>query len=299
MKVSSILLDFGSRDKIHLKRMGEASSKSPVICFHGAFSSGRVFYSKDGHKGFAPNLAKTGYEVFIPDNRGHGLSTPQVNEATEYGMHEYIIEDFPFIFENVKRITSKERFHVVAHSDGGLLLLSFLARFPDWCEKISSITLLGTKRSIQVRSIKKFFAIDLVWYLLCPLVVKSAGYLPAVKFKIGSDNDTKNFTLQRMEWLKGNSWVDPIDEFDYQAAWNNGVKPPILAYAAINDPYHGNREDVRKFLEELGYSGNNLKILGRSSGYGADYDHISMLTHRAAMKDHFPEIFEWIKNNSN
>ncbi|EPN67992.1 esterase/lipase/thioesterase family protein, partial [Pseudomonas syringae pv. actinidiae ICMP 19079] len=51
-----------------------ATRGAPVILLHGSFSNRRFWYSPKGI-GLGPYLARAGYDVWIPEMRGHGLSS--------------------------------------------------------------------------------------------------------------------------------------------------------------------------------------------------------------------------------
>ena len=71
---TSLWLDLEA-DRMHIRRFGDPNHV-PVLLLHGSVEDGRVFYSRKG-KGLAPYLAINGFEVFVPDFRGHGYSTPR------------------------------------------------------------------------------------------------------------------------------------------------------------------------------------------------------------------------------
>jgi alpha-beta hydrolase superfamily lysophospholipase len=69
----------------------------PCLLVHGAIENGSIFYSKNG-KGLGPYLAESGFDVFVADLRGHGLSTPTIAEEghkADYGQWETINVSIP------------------------------------------------------------------------------------------------------------------------------------------------------------------------------------------------------------
>ena len=62
--------------ELALTRMGLPGREqrgAPVILVHGSFSNRRFWYSPKAI-GLGPYLARAGFDVWIPEMRGHGLS---------------------------------------------------------------------------------------------------------------------------------------------------------------------------------------------------------------------------------
>ena len=94
----------------------------PVILLHGSFSNRRFWYSPKGI-GLGAFLARAGFDVWIPEMRGHGLSAR--NEAYRHNrVADYARYDLPAIAAFVCEQTG-EIPHWIGHSLGGTTL--FLA----------------------------------------------------------------------------------------------------------------------------------------------------------------------------
>ncbi|MFE8071529.1 alpha/beta fold hydrolase [Marinobacteraceae bacterium S3BR75-40.1] len=78
-------------------------SRRPVILLHGEFRNRRDFISPDG-RGLAAQLAESGFDVWIPEMRGHGLTPPNDRMAANRLLY-YAREDWPqvhrFVMEQV------------------------------------------------------------------------------------------------------------------------------------------------------------------------------------------------------
>ncbi len=98
---------------------------------HGAIENGRIFYTESG-KGLACFLARHGYQVYVADLRGRGLSTPAIAEQAEHGQHELITEDMPALHRWIAARHAGFKLHWMAHSWGGVIMASTLVRFPSW-----------------------------------------------------------------------------------------------------------------------------------------------------------------------
>ncbi len=283
-------------DTLHLKRIHRDPQGTPVFMLHGAIENGRIFYSESG-KGLAPYLAGKGYDVYIADLRGRGASRPRLNRSSHYGQTEAITEDIPALLNAIIDLRGEVPQHWLAHSWGGVLLSSYLARFPGHRRLVKSLVYFGTKRSVRVRNLHRLLMIDVGWKWLFSLVVGIAGYLPADKLKVGSDNETAKSHYHSKQWVRTGPWVDPEDDFDYAFAIKQIKLPPAWYVAAKGDRCLGHPEDVRRFISEAGEQDYRFSVLSLENGNLHDYGHIDMLTHADAVNDHFPMVADWLEKH--
>jgi len=281
-----------------LQRFSGASPGPPVLMLHGAIENGRIFYSESG-KGLAPYLARNGYDVYVIDLRGHGKSTPPIDSSSGFGQSESITEDIPACIEAVRKLRGNIPQYWVAHSWGGVLFSSLLARFPEYAKLVRSLVYFGSKRTIRVWNIHRILKVSLIWIWVCPLACRIAGYLPARQLRIGSDSETIKSYRQSAAWVKNDAWVDSDDGFDYGAAVKKLSLPPIWYIAAKNDHALGHPRDVLDFMESAGTQKCRYTVLSCKNGNRHDYDHINMLTHPDAVYDHFPQVLEWLQEHTN
>jgi predicted alpha/beta hydrolase len=264
---------------------------------HGAIENSRIFYSGSGRR-LATYLARNGFDVYVADLRGRGKSKPPIDRSSRFGQTEAITEDIPAFVEAVRVLRGSVPQQWVAHSWGGVLFSSVMARFPEYRELVNSLVYFGSKRTIRVWNFQRILKVELVWNLICPLACLIAGYLPARQLRIGSDSETAKSYRQSANWVKYDAWVDSDDGFDYGAAVKKLSLPPIWYIAAQNDRALGHPRDVRAFMESTGSQECRYTVLSRSNGNLHDYDHISMLTHTDAVHDHFPEVLEWLRQHN-
>lgn len=291
----SIPVPLAGGEILNLQRFTGAVLGPPVLMLHGAIENGRIFYSGSG-KGLAPFLARNGFDVYVADLRGRGKSRPPISRGSTFGQTEAITEDIPAFVEAVRRIRGNIPQQWVAHSWGGVLFSSVLARFPEYVKTVNSLVYFGSKRTIQVWNFWRILKVDLVWNRVCPFACHIFGYLPARQLRIGSDSETVRSYKESAEWVKNDVWID-ADGFDYGAAIKKLLLPPILYIAAANDHALGHPDDVRDFMESAGRQECSFKLLSRKSGNLHDYDHINMLTDPDAVNDHFPKVVEWLRQH--
>jgi len=295
MKQESLFIEFNSTESLHLRRIYKNKNGPPVLMVHGAIENGRIFYSEDG-KGLGPYLASQGFDVFVGDLRGRGGSIPPINCHSSYGQTEAITEEIPAFANKIRELKGDVPQHWMAHSWGGVLLLSTYARISEVQPIVKSMTFFATKRSISVFNLKKFLMVDLLWYRLTFLISKLWGYVPAKQLRFGADNETKDFHRQIVQWAKPSKWIDD-DGFDYAKAINELTLPPTFHLVGINDAYLGHPKDVKDLIEESGNTEAKFQVLSKKNGNLHDYGHTDILTHPNAVKDHFPLVLSWLKEN--
>lgn len=288
----SIFIKINS-EELHLRRFFTNEKGQPVLMIHGSIENGRIFYSSSG-KGLAPYLAQKGYDVFVADLRGRGLSTPPISRNSRHGLTEILSEDFPAIIQKIKEIKGDVPQHWIAHSWGGVLLLSFLAR-NYYSVKLASMVFFATKRRVSILSLKKLWFINVMWNLAARLVISYRGYLPAKERKMGSDNETEKSHRETTVWVNSKNWLDWNDGFDYGNALKKLILPPILYLAGANDKVLGHPTDVKLLMDETGNQKNKLMILGKANNNLHDYGHIDILTHPDAPEDVYPVVLNWME----
>jgi predicted alpha/beta hydrolase len=285
----------GEKKDAEQRALGGLDKRPPaVFMLHGAVENGRVFYGPAG-RGLAPFLARRGFDVFVGELRGRGKGRPHIGPGAAYGQSEAIAEDVPALLDYIEAYSGAPARFWVAHSWGGVILSSVLARFPARAVPLAGAVYFGAKRSVRALNLTRLVYIDLIWKVLCSRLTRYYGYLPARRFRIGSDDETVQSHRQSVEWVRPGPWIDSGDGFDYGAAIQNVRLPPVWFLAAQNDACLGNPRDVYDFMREHGAKNASFSILARRNGNAYDYDHISMLTHRAAVRDHFLQVAAWLR----
>ena len=98
---------------------GREQRGAPVILVHGSFSNRRFWYSPKAI-GLGPYLARAGFDVWIPEMRGHGLS-PRNLDYSRNSVAAYARFDLPAIAAFVVE-QSGQAPHWIGHSLGGISL---------------------------------------------------------------------------------------------------------------------------------------------------------------------------------
>lgn len=293
IKEESIFIKLNRTVQLHLKRFYNDEKGEPVLMLHGSIENSRIFYSAS-QKGFAPYLAREGYDVYVADLRGRGLSKPAINKSSTFGLTETLSEELPAFINKIKEIKGDVPLHWVAHSWGGTMFLAYIARNYD-AVKVSSMVFFASRRRISVRNWKKLFLINIMWMLAARIIIKLKGYLPAKEMKMGSDNESQKSHHETTVWVNSKNWVDWNDGFDYAAALKKLKLPPILYLTGAADNVLCHPVDLKLLMNETGNQDNQLYIVGKANNNMHDYGHIDILTHPDAIKDHYPFVLDWMK----
>lgn len=290
-----LFLPVTAQDTLYVKRIRHPRHDGePVLMVHGVMANGRIFYSDSG-KGLAHWLAQQGYDVYVADLRGRGRSTPRIGRHSRHGQTEIIREDLPALHALVRRLSGGQRVHWMAHSWGGVHMNSALLYRPALIDEVASLVYFGSKRSVHARNLNKLLEVDLMWNGVARLLCRTVGYLPAQRIGLGADDETDKSHRQSKAWAKVQPWVDSDDGFDYAAAARRHTLPPALYLAARNDPCRGHPQDIKHFRNESGNHRACVHLLARHTGHHHDYNHVSLLTHPDAVRDHFPLVLSWLQ----
>lgn len=284
----------GGGARLYVRRFGRKGP--PILMIHGAVENGRIFYSERGDRGLAPWLASQGFDVFAADLRGRGRSTPRLGRGVDHRQTDSIVGDLPALSAAIALATGAQPQHWIAHSWGGVLAQSCLARHPELARGVASVTCFGTKRSVAVLNAPKLIGIDLMWNGVGRLAATACGYLPGRALRLGSDDEPLTWYRDCVRWVSPrHPWVDIADGFDYAAAARRTPLPRTLHLAGACDRFLGHPRDVARFVEECSQSpAATMRLLGKEAGRRHDYGHVDMLTHPDAPADHFPLVAAWL-----
>lgn len=288
-----VFIPVSETDTLHMMRIYSNPEGPPVLMIHGAVENGRIFYNEEG-RGLGPYLARSGYDVYAADLRGRGGSYPHVSRNSSYGQTESITGDIPAYMNKIIELRGRIAQHWICHSWGGVLATAHLVRFPENIANVKSLVYFGSKRRVSVFNLHRLIYIDLVWRYLFTLAGKIYGYVPARRFGVGIDDESLKSHSGCVCWVEERSWIDPRDGFDYGEAAESVTLPPALYFAAGNDMSLGHQSDVTDFINESGKHFYRYILLSRKNCNLHDYDHVSMITHKDAIIDHFPEVLKWL-----
>ncbi len=298
LKYESIFVKPNELDNLHIMNIytddSKKEDKTPIFMFHGSMEDGKIFYTLK-EKGLAPFLAKVGYDVYVVDKRGRGKSTPSISRKSKYSQKEVLTEDIPAFLKKIEELNSNKQIWIT-HSWGGVLVNAYLTRNPQYIEKVDKIIHFASKRRIATVNKQRFFQIILMWGFSFKVLSYLYGYLPSKEIKVGSENEPINEYLDTTIWVRKKKWKGIYDKFNYTEKLKTLKLPKSLYVSAMDDLILGNPKDVRIFMNESGIGEKEEMILSEKNGNLHNYDHINLLTHKDAPKDHFIKIVDWLKS---
>jgi pimeloyl-ACP methyl ester carboxylesterase len=255
----------------------------PVILLHGSFSNRRFWYSPKGI-GLGAFLARAGFDVWIPEMRGHGLSAR--NEAYRHNrVADYARYDLPAIAAFVCEQTGQIP-HWIGHSLGGTTLAAALGGHYLDAGQVASAALFGSQVSRTYWPLK---VPPLQWG--SRLLLKRFEHVSGPRFKRGPEDEPMGILLESMRWhgLFGR-FGDKKDD------WWSGlrhVQVPLLCVAGAGD--HQDPEwACRELFEQVGSEQKEFWCLGRQEGFSEAFGHVQMLVSKSAQAQVWPKVADWL-----
>ena len=259
----------------------------PVVLMAGTFCQ-RSFWVSPRGIGLGPYLRDRGFDVWILEPRGHGLS-PKDSRYRRWSAEDQLEYDLPAVQGLVDSQTGRSA-HWVGHSWGGLAIVASLAA--GWLDSalVRAGVVLGANISAGDIWIRNDVLRGLVWTLLTVV-----GGVPARAFRLGPESESRAYVLDFVRWKRpGGRW----ETLDGRSYWEGvrEIEEPLLAIAAAadtSDPEQGCRE----LYDALGSPDKRYLLLGRETGFSHDYGHVEMIVGRQAPQEVWPEIACWLEGH--
>jgi pimeloyl-ACP methyl ester carboxylesterase len=276
--------------ELALTRLGRADRESqrgvPVVLIPGSFSNRRFWYSPKCI-GLGPYLARAGFDVWIAEMRGHGLS-PRNQQYKHNKVSDYVRYDLPAIASFIQE-QNPQPVHWMGHSLGGIILAGALGGHYLDQAQVASTVLFGSQIS------------RVYWPLKVPpvewgsrLLLKSFSVISGPKFNRGPEDEPIGLALESLRWhgLMGRFG-------DAEKDWWAGlveVQVPVMAVAAVGD----NQDPAwacRKLLEQFGSPLSEFLCLGKKHGFSSNFGHVEMLVSKEAQKEVWPLVEQWVRKS--
>ena len=275
--------------QLALTRLGRADHQQdrgvPVILIPGSFSNRRFWYSPKCI-GFGPQLARAGFDVWIAEMRGHGLS-PRNRQYKHNKVSDYVRYDLPaiadFIYEQ-----NPQKAHWLGHSLGGITLAGALGGGYLDESRMASAALFGSQVS------------RVYWPLKVPpvewggrLLLRAFPYLSGRRLKRGPEDEPAGLALETLRWLRLFGRFGDADQ-DWWAGLTQ-VRVPILAVGAAAD-HQDPAWACRKLLEQCSSAPAQFLLLGKDNGFSSDFGHVEMLVSKEAQREVWPLTEYWLQH---
>jgi pimeloyl-ACP methyl ester carboxylesterase len=271
--------------EIAVTRLGEGTPiGEPVVLVHGTFCQ-RSFWVSDKGLGLGPFLRERGYDVWIPEARGHGRS-PRDRRYRNWSAEDQMRFDLPA----VQRLVTHERHvraHWVGHSWGGAAILGAIGG--GWLPEteLQSAVVLGANMTEGDAWLKAPLPRFAAWMLLTLL-----GRVPAGLIGLGPEPESRGYMLDFFRWKGPDAKWTTRNGRDY---WDGiaRAQTPLLTFAAANDemdPVPG----CRFMFDAYGGRDKEWVLLGAHQGFSKDYGHVEMIVSKEASVEVWPRIAGWL-----
>jgi pimeloyl-ACP methyl ester carboxylesterase len=291
-----------------------------VLC--GGFSCNRYFIDYDERYSLARFLARAGFDAWVIELRGRGLSHPTAacRHPGRWTFDDLATIDVPAAVDYVAQATGRE-VGWVGHSMGGMVLYAYLGtrgrtpiragvtiaspvRFPPagpallrWLGE----AMLGIPLGDVVR---QRFILGALWWLLASTSGIEVGMNAANidRSDVGralrlSLTNVSRFKLQQMSrWASQGTFASLDGGVDYLEALG-GVTIPLLVVAGAGDRV-ARPAAVRLAVERLPSGSAAYREFGRAYGDRVDYGHVDLILGRAAPAEVFPAVAGWLAEHT-
>jgi pimeloyl-ACP methyl ester carboxylesterase len=306
---------------------GAGNEAPPVILCPGMGLSGALFdlFDRGGDSGsLAKHLSSRGFDVWVLDPRGRGLSTrPRLfgSRPARWIFDDYADFDVPSALDEVKRVTGSTRVSWVGFGLGALVLFAMLAKKARASEIAAFVGLASPLffRRSAMNLLPKGGGFTLARWACRPWILHLAspllGRLAPFRLKLLQNLDNLDSStircalvnasvrVTRAEARQYAGWFhqDRFDSADMKTDFRKGASEltaPALLIHGVRDPL-APPEDIQATLEALTQSSEKKAVLAsRSESMSGNYGHLDLLLGRMAPKDIYPLIESWLARGS-
>jgi len=286
----------------------------PVLLCPG-LGCNRLAFDQGEDPSLALFLARSGFDVWTLDLRGHGQSdrpNPFLNRHFGWSFDDYVQHDLPTALKKIQELTGKSKVHLVGHSMGGILIYSYLIRHGAQC--VASACTVGSSMnySVSTSAFPKMVGAKkaLSFFPAIPLGVMASFYAPFAG-RIDNPLDAFNYSAPNADPIHYRRFLantyhsvsSPVlwqlvsaceksglqsadGEFSYYERLSE-IKIPILALAGDKD-HQCPPKAAQDTQAKLSSSDSKTKIF---KGYG----HQDLLIGTRAEEEVFPWIANWLR----
>ena len=241
--------------------------RAAIVCLHAMMTDGRYFGARRDPS-FAAELAAAGFDVYVPDFRGHGRSQPPRAGSGDWSFDDLVEFDLPAIVETVAETAQRApgELALLGHSLGGLVAAAALGtnRIPRPRVLVlaaTSVWLGGSRRRRALMTVYRS-------------VTAALGKAPIRALRIGPADEAATYVEQLTGWARSERWIS-LRGHDYLAALES-IDVPTHAFASTGD-WMCRPADAERIAGRIPTCGP-LRLVGRAHGDPFDPDHFQLVT---------------------
>ncbi|UZE94714.1 alpha/beta hydrolase [Alkalimarinus alittae] len=221
----------------------------PVILLHGAFSNRRHWLSEEG-EGVADFLVEAGYDVWIPEMRGHGLSSVNQDFANN-SLDQTVEYDLPAIHKFVLEQTGKNVSYI-AEEMGGFLVLGALGLGVIDQKTITNCVYIEEEKPLSLRLNTKIFAKNALWRW------RKQGVISGQRLGIGTENESYLTIKAYLSWQNRLAFNTPSGLLLEGALANIDV--PVMVVGTKSSDAIGPVKNAKWIYSQLTTTSKSIKM---------------------------------------
>lgn len=254
-----------------IRAVGER--RGVVVCLHAMMTDGRYFGARRD-EAFAHALAAHGYDVVVPDFRGHGHSQPPTaGRDGDWSFDDLVELDLPAIVATAAASAgcAPEQLVLLGHSLGGLVATAALGtgRIPSPRLLVlasTNVWMTGRTGSLRRRAMMAVYR----------HVTAALGRAPIRALRVGTADEAATYVRQLTGWTMAARWTS-LRGVDYLAAAES-ITTPVLPLVGAGD-WMCTPRDASGFAGHLACAAP-IRVVGTRFGDALDPDHFEMFTRK-------------------
>jgi pimeloyl-ACP methyl ester carboxylesterase len=304
---------------LHRYRPAVRRYHEPLLLCHG-LGANRYNFDLDGRASLARHLSERGFDVWVLELRGAGLSDGAAwftGRRWRWDFDTHLAQDIPAALGLVRQVTGVRRVFWLGHSMGGMLGYGLLPGAgpdelaglvavaspgrldrsallqPAWLARLASVL-----PSVPLGPLGRFFS---------PLLGQPPAFIARPFYHPGgmeprlvrralcnlNESPCSALVRQFLGWGESGRFTSRDGARDYLAELAH-ARAPVLLLAAHRDQL-APPDSVIPVYEALGSPDRQIRIFGLDAGDDRDFGHGDLVLGRHAAELVYPEISEWLE----
>jgi len=296
----------------------------PPLVLSPGYGCNRHFFDSGDRYSLARFLAGEGFDTWVLELRGHGLSEPAPGQRRRaWSFDDLVFHDAPAALSHVAERTGR-RSVWIGHSLGGMVAYAALGCMASLSESVAGLVTLGTPVSFPSIESPAWRRIGQVFSAL-PIGARLPQRGALVAFwtlggwssamaeygmnRANLDRQAFGHALPRLlenlpgtvvrqlaQWSLSGECGSRDGAVDYRAGLQRITTPALIIGGAAD--HLAPPATVRSAYDRIGSSRKQYREFGTSQGDSADYGHVDLIFGRHAPEEVFPVISRWIASEA-